>query len=293
MYQDNYELPSIYNQKTQQPEPIEHESLDLRTGPSQHQALLNDDVQQQPRPYINKDRQLAWLLLFTPLLILIFTAVPATADLPAVDSMTTGDAIWRLIDPVITVPPNLFIMFCADTTRYHYGWTSTLIWLVWSIACGIYVQGHGVHLAAALFKHPVQDFILKHNDLLASNPVLLEELDGIYSYMRNLWEHDIAHYMYAFGAALMSWTQIAAFCDQVHGPLSVPIKVIFCIASLVYGLLIGAIAIDFPAGTIVGLVYTLALGSTCILLITLGRRKDLKYGGLLTLGRRMVRVWLD
>ena len=30
--------------------------------------------------------------------------------------------------------------------------TSTLIWIVWSIACGIYVQGHGVHLAAALFK---------------------------------------------------------------------------------------------------------------------------------------------
>ena len=76
----------------------------------------------------------------------------------------------------------------------------------------------------------------------------MEELESIYSYMRNLWEHIIGHYMYAAGAVIMSWAQIAAFCDQTHGPLTTGYQVLFCIASLVYGLLIGAIAIDFPGG---------------------------------------------
>ena len=100
MYQDNYELPSIFNQKNHPPETIEQESVDLRTAPSQHQALLNDAPQGQLHPYSNKDRQLAWLLLFTPLIILIMTAVPAVASFPNIDSMTSGNAIWRLFDPV-------------------------------------------------------------------------------------------------------------------------------------------------------------------------------------------------
>ncbi|KAI9265083.1 hypothetical protein BDA99DRAFT_507668 [Phascolomyces articulosus] len=294
MNHDNYELPSIYKQKTEQYESIDQQqradSFDLRVGPSLQQGLLPDNTTLE-RPlyqHENKDRQLAWLLLFAPLLVLIFTVVPATANLPNVDAMTSGDAIWRLIDPIFTLPPFLFIMFCADTTRYHTG-SSTVIWLIWAIGAGIYVQGHGVHLSAALFKHPVQDFIEAHNQTIAAaNPVLVEELESIYSYMRDLWEHDIGHYMYAAGAAIMSWAQMAAFCDQVHGPLTTGYKVLFCIASLVYGLLIGAIAIDFPAGCIVGLPYTIVLGTVSALLIVSQRRKDMKQGGLFTLGRRMV-----
>lgn len=34
---------------------------------------------------------------------------------------------------------------------------------------------------------------------MAANPDVADELQAIYSYMRNFWEHIIAHYMYAFG----------------------------------------------------------------------------------------------
>ncbi|KAI7859293.1 hypothetical protein BDC45DRAFT_531189 [Circinella umbellata] len=298
MNHNNYELPSIYNQKTEHYEVIDEQqqrddSFDLRMGPSQQQDLLPDDnnnnISGRPlQHHDNKDRQLVWLLLVTPLLVLIFTAVPAIASLPTIGSMTSGNAIWRLIDPIFTLPPFLFTMFCADVTRYHIGSSSTFIWLLWAVGAGIYVQGHGVHLSAALFKHPVEDFIAVHNQTLGSNAGLVEELESIYSYMRNLWEHLIGHYMYAVGAVIMSWTQIAAFCNQTHGSLTIGYQVLFCIASLIYGLLIGAIAIDFPGGCYVGLPYTIIFGAVCALLMISRRGKDLKYGGLLKLGHRMV-----
>lgn len=118
----------------------------------------------------------------------------------------------------------------------------------------------------------------------------------------------------------MSWVQILAFRDQVNGPLSMLNKVVFALGSLVYGrssppneaktqlydigALLAAVAIEFPDGLygkykkpgkgflryqylVVGLVYTLVIGSICILIITLNRRR-LPKGGILTMGRRTV-----
>ena len=109
MNHSNYELPSIYNQKTEHYESIDeqqhNDSFDLRVGPSQQQGLLPDDnnndiLDSSLQRHENKDRQLGWLLLVTPLLVLVFTVVPAIASLPTIGSMTSGNAIWRLIDPV-------------------------------------------------------------------------------------------------------------------------------------------------------------------------------------------------
>lgn len=66
--------------------------------------------------------------------------------------------------------------------------------------------------------------------------------------MRDLWEHIIAHYMYAFGGMIMSWAQLFAFRHQVHGPLALGTKVVFMLGSLIYGLLLAGIAIEFPDG---------------------------------------------
>ena len=108
MNHSNYELPSIYNQKTEHYESIDeqqhNDSFDLRMGPSQQGLLPGDNnnhiLGSSLQPHDNKDRQLGWLLLMTPLLVLIFTVVPAIASLPTIGSMTSGNAIWRLIDPV-------------------------------------------------------------------------------------------------------------------------------------------------------------------------------------------------
>lgn len=113
--------------------------------------------------------------------------------------------------------------------------STVFIWILWAIGAAIYVQGHSIHLAAALFKHPVQDFMTNHPEFMEQQ-TYASELTEIYSYMRDTWEHYIAHYMYAFGAMWMSWVQIFfAFRDQVQVDLDVLSKVVFAIGSLIYG----------------------------------------------------------
>lgn len=109
----------------------------------------------------------------------------------------------------------------------------------------------------------------------------------MYSNMRDLWEHYIAHYLYAAGAMIMSWVQLFAFRNQVHGPLPTITKIVWCVGVIFYGLLLAGVAIEFPHGLIVGLVYTIVIGLICVLMMVLNR-KGLKRGGLFTMGRRMV-----
>lgn len=113
--------------------------------------------------------------------------------------------------------------------------STVFIWILWAIGAAIYVQGHSIHLAAALFKHPVQDFMTNHPEFMEQQ-TYASELTEIYSYMRDTWEHYSAHYMYASGAMWMSWVQIFfAFRDQVQVDLDVLSKVVFAIGSLIYG----------------------------------------------------------
>ncbi|KAG1441381.1 hypothetical protein G6F56_011510 [Rhizopus delemar] len=110
----------------------------------------------------------------------------------------------------------------------------------------------------------------------------------MYSNMRDLWEHSIAHYMYAGGAMAMSWVQLFVFRNQTHGPLlTTTTKIVWCLGSLVYGLLIAGVAIEFPQGLILGLIYTVVIGSITVIMLLLNHQ-NLPKGGLLTMGRRMV-----
>ena len=86
---------------------------------------------------------------------------------------------------------------------------------------------------------------------------------------------------------IMSWVQLFAFRNQVHGPLPIVTKVVWCIGSIIYGLLLAGVAIEFPQGLIVGLVYTIVIGFICIAMMIFNR-KNLPRGGLFTMGRRMV-----
>lgn len=132
-------------------------------------------------------------------------------------------------------------------------------------------------------KHPVEDFNLAHPELVQQYPIL----EQIYLYMENVWEHYIAHYLYAAGAVIMSWVQLFAFRNQIHGPLPTTTKIVWCLGIIFYGLLLAGVAIEFPYGTIVGLVYTILIGLVCIAMMVFNPR-GLRRGGLLTMGRRMV-----
>jgi hypothetical protein len=110
----------------------------------------------------------------------------------------------------------------------------------------------------------------------------------MYLNMENLWEHYIAHYLYAGGAMIMSWVQLFAFRNQVHGPLPLMTRIVWCVGSIFYGLLLAGVAIEFPKGLIVGLIYTLVIGTVCIMMMVFNRQNLPKGGGIFTMGRRMV-----
>ncbi|KAI8071423.1 hypothetical protein BC940DRAFT_294424 [Gongronella butleri] len=264
----------------------DHEDVEGDMGHDMHPQATY--IERNP---VQEDWWLSWLLLFASLSILVFTVIPVVVDFPYIvlPDWFSGDTLFRLFDPLFTVPLNLLVMTRAyviqtgGRSRYWGNLSEqTVCWLFWSMSMGIFVQGHGVHTAAAMFKHPVQDFNTAHPDIVAAYPVLQQ----IYSYMRDVWEHIIAHYMYAIGAIFMSWAQIFTFRNQVHEP-STGTKVIFAIGSLVYGLLLAGVAIEFPYGIYVGLVYSVLLGLMMLLLITMNRR-GLRRGGLFTMGKRMV-----
>ncbi|KAL0092461.1 hypothetical protein J3Q64DRAFT_1719061 [Phycomyces blakesleeanus] len=292
MMQDEYSLPSMYSNTPAgitRKSPGE-DSEDSLEDPNDLLADSSSPLRGTYRDHHNGDNQLAWLMLWTALSMLLMTVIPVLADIPDINPWFNGNTLWRLFDPVITLPLNLFVITRADVMvtggrSRNCGFLSeqSIGWLLWAIGAGIYVQGHGMHTAAALFKHPIEDFNLAHPELVTQYPILHE----MYLNMEDLWEHKIAHYMYAFGGMWMSWAQIYVFRNQVHGPLPKFPKIVWALGSFIYGLLLAGVAIEFPAGLIVGLVYTTVIGSICVATILLNKR-SLPHGGLLTMGRRMV-----
>ncbi|CEG63112.1 hypothetical protein RMATCC62417_00314 [Rhizopus microsporus] len=286
----DYELPSMYTKDSRYDYPeIDDVNDTTRINIASSSGL---QIQESFRDAHVEDNRLAWLLLVTSFFILIWTVIPVVTDMGYITPWFPGDSLWRLFDPVITLPLSLFVMTRADVMntggRPHFcGPLSerSVAWLLWSIGAGIYVQGHGIHLAAAMFKHPVQNFNLAHPELVAQYPVLEE----IYSNMRDLWEHVIAHYMYAGGAMVMSWVQLFVYRNQVHGPLSRGTTIVWCIGSVVYGLLIAGVAIEFPSGLIVGLIYCIVIGLVAVCMM-LFNKMNLPKGGIFTAGRRMANM---
>ncbi|CAO3676812.1 unnamed protein product [Rhizopus stolonifer] len=285
----DYELPSIYTRTS----PYIYPELDDNDDEEDIKINISSSsilpTQESFRDLYIQDSQLAWLLLASSFFILLWTTIPIIIDFGYITPWFTGNTLWRLFDPLITLPLNLFIITRADLMRHggkpHY-WGAlseqSIAWFLWSLGAGIYLQGHGIHLAAAMFKHPIQNFNEQHPELVIEYPVLKE----MYSNMRDLWEHSIAHYMYAGGAMAMSWVQLFVFRNQIHGPLPTT-KIVWCLGSFIYGLLIAGVAIEFPQGLIVGLIYTVVIGSITVIML-LFNHQNLPKGGLLTMGRRMV-----
>ncbi|KAJ3031840.1 hypothetical protein HDV00_008113 [Rhizophlyctis rosea] len=104
-----------------------------------------------------------------------------------------------------------------------------------------------------MFKHAVESIV--------DNTASSAEAATIYSYMRDLWEHTVSHYMYAAGGILQSFIYAYIYRDINHPRLSSwPDRTLWILATIFYGLTIGAVAIEFPYGAIVALVLILVWG---------------------------------
>ena len=83
-------------------------------------------------------------------------------------------------------------------------------------AAALYVEGHGIHLTANMLKHPVEDFMNAHPDVVAAHP----DITNVYDYFRTTWEHEAGHYLYATGAILLSFNQAWIYRSSQHRELT-------------------------------------------------------------------------
>lgn len=206
------------------------------------------------------------LLLFAAshLVTLVLTVIPVVADLPAIDQRGwyVGEDIIRLVEPLVILSLSFWIMWESPVcqTRSQDAFVS---WMLFMFASSVYQQGAGFHSAAALFKKPVAQFNRAHPEAVTAYP----ELNEIYSWIRDYWEHVVSHYMYAAGGIAVSFLQCyvyrkeESFGEPGHWfALNKKQLVLFVVNVILYGLIVGAVAINFPSGSIVALILCIAYG---------------------------------
>ncbi|KAL2919728.1 hypothetical protein HK105_200642 [Polyrhizophydium stewartii] len=208
---------------------------------------------------------LGGLLLGSNLVTLVFTVFPVLVTLPDIDKRGwyVGDDVVRLLEPIVSLPFQLLILLESRIfTQRPMSSASRTALIAFLVSAAIYQQGAGFHSASNMFKHAVQTAIAEGTAGTPQYQLLLD----IKSWIRDTWEHLISHYMYAVGGILISFVNAYAFSDYVvHDSLSRVrssggFRAVWIANTLVYGLIIGSVAIEFPKGSIVALALVVVYG---------------------------------
>ncbi|KAI8917404.1 hypothetical protein BC831DRAFT_142705 [Entophlyctis helioformis] len=123
------------------------------------------------------------------------------------------------------------------------------------VSAALYQQGAGFHSAANMFKHAIET-VLEEPKAAELYPILVD----IKSWMRDTWEHIISHYMYAVGGIFISWINAYVFRNYVVSKVDRHAIIAWIVNSILYGLIIGSVAIEFPKGSIVALALIIGYG---------------------------------
>lgn len=233
------------------------------------------------------------LFLFTNLWTLLLTVVPVLISIPSNEyyrghpNWYTGNDIIRLIEPIGGLPLNFYIFWNSNilSKRYKTQLDYIIIFLFF-FGAAIYQQGAGFHSASNMYQNAVSQIL----DNTTKNDDTINLLSDLYYWMRTIWEHNISHYLYASGYAIMSFCH--AFAYQYHtvylpsliisvdisptsdsilyeeytnryyyiGKMNQRIWILLYITSFTFALLVASVAIEFPEGLIVGLLYTCLYG---------------------------------
>ncbi|KAJ3180695.1 hypothetical protein HDU87_001808 [Geranomyces variabilis] len=191
------------------------------------------------------------LLLATSCITLFFTVVPVFATLPSINGVYySWNDVLRFLEPILALPIYFTLLHSSRvlSTTTPAGLHAGIAFL---IAASIYAQGAAFHSAATMFKHPFKAYMDAHPDLVASDPFFT----AFYVWLRTVWEHAVGHYLYATGGILMSAILAWSFRDQTAQPgrWRPATRALWTVSVLAYGLIIGAVAIEFPRGSIVAL----------------------------------------
>ncbi|KAG0288653.1 hypothetical protein BGZ97_006708, partial [Linnemannia gamsii] len=106
-------------------------------------------------------------------------------------------------------------------------WFKALLANIFTFFLILYVTGAAIHTAAAFFKEIIVLFLEQYSQGIGLSTHLPTAGDGQLSFelasqlkegyllIQDTWEHNISHYMYAFGALGMSWCEMVAYSGQV------------------------------------------------------------------------------
>eukprot|EP01012_Entosiphon_sulcatum_P026049 TRINITY_DN3144_c0_g2_i1.p1 TRINITY_DN3144_c0_g2~~TRINITY_DN3144_c0_g2_i1.p1 ORF type:complete len:321 (-),score=30.93 TRINITY_DN3144_c0_g2_i1:3-965(-) len=175
--------------------------------------------------------------LFAMSVVMFLFVVPIVlASPPDVAHWYSGGDLVRAIDPSVTGTLYVLVALGAPANLRTV--------LPFCLALIVYVQGNVTHGIAAATKHGIEPFISQCSAVEAA-------------YQHALWfEHTLGHYWYAVGAILVSWAHILGHWDDRHPRLhSFPARIVFTLGAVVNGLIIAAVAVQYPRGIIVVFVY--------------------------------------
>ena len=214
-----------------------------------------------------------WTFLMTMIPVLV-DLMPNTmyADHP---NWYGGNDVARFLEPIGGFLFNLYIFLHSGilSGSYCHGDKDILVFAFF-FGAAIYGQGAGFHSASNMLKNALESVMEEHNDDLTRD---------FYYWIRMVWEHEVSHYLYASGYALMAFAELAAYRHHTL-PDGVTFNrtcsVMLAFAAMIYALLIAGVAVDFPAGVVVGLIYTFVYGIVGIGLYFRFLRKSLGEGGL-------------
>ncbi|KAH6601293.1 hypothetical protein BASA61_002063 [Batrachochytrium salamandrivorans] len=159
-----------------------------------HQQGKSTHVNHELRPIL-----LGGLLLTSTIITLFFVTFTIFATLPNIPTRRpgwyVGNDILRLLEPIVTLPFQFFILLESGIFQRRLNLGNTIAIVVFMVAAALYQQGAGLHTASIMFKHTIQTAV-DDADAGSLLPLLLE----IKSWIRDLWEHIISHYIFPKGS---------------------------------------------------------------------------------------------
>ncbi len=207
------------------------------------------------------------LFMMSSLWTIVMTFVPVLFSVPpnydTHSNWYTGNDVMRLLEPIggiffhffIFKRSGIFDMSTGVCEKRQFSQNCAIIVFLFGI--GLYSQGAGFHSASNMFKNSLESVQQKHDD---------EVVKDLYNWMRNTWEHDVSHYLYATGYALMCGAEAWAYRRHVisSSQIESSTKAVLVAASLSFALLMAGVGVDFPSGIIVVLVYAVVYGLALI-----------------------------
>jgi hypothetical protein len=207
------------------------------------------------------------IILLSNLWTLVLTVLPALLSVSPDNYYAhhphwyTGDDVIRFIEPIGGIVWNFWIFYKSGILQKEEKSIDRYSFIAifgFFIGIGIYSQGAGLHSAATMFKNAVETL----PSFSSSSPEADDKIDDLYFYLQTVWEHQVSHYLYAIGLALIHASQAYVYRNVKAPQLGLTRigKILLFCSSLLLGLLVAGVSIEFPSGIIVGLIYIVLYG---------------------------------